>query len=167
MGKGILSLITLLSLLLLLLFVYYSCCYFFLLFVVIFIILGIGKKLMQGSFERAKTNGKTSIRLTVNEHSKQSLPFYQSLGFEVWENNNNYLASKLFSFLIHEFFFLFFKSNFIYKNMLFFPIKKQKKTYGVSTSIKWFIQIQLKICFLRGVLIKLRNICLNFQPFAA
>jgi ribosomal protein S18 acetylase RimI-like enzyme len=44
---------------------------------------GLGKALMKACFARAEEAKKTSVRLTVNEHSTQSLPFYLSLGFEV------------------------------------------------------------------------------------
>eukprot|EP01126_Amoeba_proteus_P001510 TRINITY_DN10446_c0_g1_i5.p1 TRINITY_DN10446_c0_g1~~TRINITY_DN10446_c0_g1_i5.p1 ORF type:complete len:145 (-),score=18.84 TRINITY_DN10446_c0_g1_i5:391-825(-) len=43
---------------------------------------GIGRKLMEAVDARATTLGKTSIRLTVNQHSVQSYPFYLSLGFQ-------------------------------------------------------------------------------------
>jgi len=46
---------------------------------------GIGRKLMTHVDEVAKAQGKTSVRLTVNQHSKQSLPFYISMGFETKE----------------------------------------------------------------------------------
>jgi GNAT superfamily N-acetyltransferase len=44
---------------------------------------GLGKALMQAVFARAEEAGKRSVRLTVNEHSTQSLPFYLSLGLSV------------------------------------------------------------------------------------
>lgn len=44
---------------------------------------GIGRTLMNFVCDEAAKEGKNSVRLTVNEHSKQSLPFYLSLGFEV------------------------------------------------------------------------------------
>jgi GNAT superfamily N-acetyltransferase len=47
---------------------------------------GLGRKLMEAAFERARERGCARMELDVNERNAGALSLYKSLGFEAWSD---------------------------------------------------------------------------------